>query len=100
LSAPRRTPLLLFITLLLIVIGPVQGRASGEVRAVVAGSGPRAAAPRVSMAAADYANRRVDYRVVGAYVQRSTDGGRHWTLALDPGGHPLLGVGFLVWLVR
>jgi len=72
------------------VIGPVQGRASGEVRAVVAGSGPRAAAPRVSMAAADYANHRVDYRVVGAYVQRSTDGGRHWTLALDPGGHPRL----------
>ncbi len=56
----------------------------------MAGNGPHAAQPRVLMAAADYANHRVDYRVVGAYVQRSTDGGRHWALALDPGGHPRL----------
>ncbi|MDQ2828009.1 MAG: hypothetical protein M3Y74_03055, partial [Chloroflexota bacterium] len=96
--APRRTPLLLLIALLLIVIGPTQSRAAQRARgasggrgaATVAGSGPRAAQPRVSMAAADYANHRVDYRVVGAYVQRSTDGGRHWALALDPGGHPRL----------
>jgi len=80
------------------VIGPIQGRAArralgasgGRGAATVAGSGPHAAEPRVSMAAADYANHRVDYRVVGAYVQRSTDGGRHWARALDPGGHPRL----------
>jgi len=96
---PRRTPLALLLTLsLLTLLAPAQGRAAqgapaaalGRAYTVTAGNGARGVAPRVTTAAADYANRRVDYRVVGARVQRSTDGGRHWTLVLDPGGHPRL----------
>src|ERR687885_1346693 len=41
---------------------------------------------QVRMRAVDYADQRLQYRVVGARVQRSTDGGRQWATILTPGG--------------
>src|SRR5918912_38553 len=40
----------------------------------------------VRMRAVDHADHRLQYRVVGARVQRSTDGGRWWATILSPGG--------------
>src|ERR687886_875667 len=40
----------------------------------------------VRMRAVDHADHRLQYRVVGARVQRSTDGGRRWATILTPGG--------------
>jgi len=99
LSTPRRTLFFLFATLFFWpALGPLHGSVThggragkpGRPAATGAGHGTAAPAPRVSLATADRADRRLDYRVVGALVQRSTDGGRRWTLVLDPGGHPRL----------
>src|SRR5919199_6923465 len=40
----------------------------------------------VRMRAVDHADHRLQYRVVGARVQRSIDGGRRWATILSPGG--------------
>jgi phosphatidylinositol-3-phosphatase len=40
----------------------------------------------VRLWAVDHADHRLQYRVVGELVQRSTDGGRRWSTILTPGG--------------
>src|SRR5437588_9537437 len=50
----------------------------------------------VRMMAVDHADHRLQYRVVGELVQRSTDGGRRWTTILTPAGSGRSGGCFLV----
>src|SRR5205085_8461345 len=47
----------------------------------------------VSLRAVDHADRRLQYRLVGALVQRSADGGRRWATILTPGGSRRLPTG-------
>src|SRR5258708_3388117 len=67
-----------------IITASVQG-ASAPPRS---GSGQAQRRPglHVSLRAVDHADRRLQYRLVGELVQRSTDGGRRWATILTPGG--------------